>query len=278
MSYRKKHLKNKIHKIKPKKSILMRPIFWVVFTFVIIIVLFVYFLFFYPVLQVRNINISGNEEVKEKDLNNFVTGLINKKFIEFGQFKLTSGSIFLLDTDNVRQKILKEFPVIEDIIINKKLPQTLVIKVNERKQIGVFCNSATGSEQYYSIDQNGVIFELLSFLPENTPVVKQLMMNKEVFTGEEVVNKNIMNLISKIQKNLKENFKIDIKEALITNSLKLDIKTNENWQIYFDINSVSDIDIEIAKLNLLLGGEITPEVRKTLQYIDLRFKDRAYYK
>jgi hypothetical protein len=60
--------------------------------------------------------------------------------------------------------------------------------------------------------------------------------------------------------------------------LRLDIKTNENWQIYFDLNSMSDTDLKIAKLNLLLNGEITPEIRKNLQYIDLRFKDRAYYK
>lgn len=278
MSYRKKHVKNKIHKIKPKRSILTRPIFWIIFLSIIIIVSFIYLLFFYSGLQVKNIIISGNAKVIEQDLNNFVTNLINKKIIKLGQFELTSSSIFLVSPNNLKREILKTFPVIEDVKINKKLPQTLKFDVQERKQLGVFCNSATGSEQYYSIDQNGVIFELLSSASENMTIVRQLTINREVFTGEEVINKNVMNLISKIQKNLKENFNIDVKEALITNSLRLDIKTNENWQIYFDINSMPNTDLEIAKLNILLSGEITPEIRKTLQYIDLRFKDRAYYK
>jgi hypothetical protein len=40
----------------------------------------------------------------------------------------------------------------------------------------------------------------------------------------------------------------------------------------------SDLDLQITKLNLLLKNEVSESARKTLQYIDLRFKDRAYYK
>jgi len=108
------------------------------------------------------------------------------------------------------------------------------------------------------------------------PIITQTLNSNDIFTGESVVDRNVISAISKIEKNLKDNFQIDIKEALVSNPLRLDIKTNENWQIYFDLNS--DTNLQIIKLNSLLKNEISQTSRASLQYIDLRFKDRAYYK
>ena len=87
-----------------------------------------------------------------------------------------------------------------------------------------------------------------------------------------------MNDIYKIQKDLKDNFQINLTEALITSPIRLNVTTGEGWQIYFNLQGNPDINSQITKLNLLLNGDITPTIRKTLQYIDLRFQDRAFYK
>ena len=59
----------------------------------------------------------------------------------------------------------------------------------------------------------------------------------------------------------------------------MNVTTDGGWQIYFNVGSGDpDIDSQITKLNLLLNETINPDARKTLQYIDLRFKDRAIYK
>ena len=148
-------------------------------------------------------------------------------------------------------------------------------KAKERKDGKVLISSA---------DAPGVIVDTVSvnetYLknnPENMFIVRQ-MGNKEAYTGENVIAQNIIGAVSKIEKDLKDNFKIDIKEALITTPIRLDIKTKENWQIYFDLSKDSDVNMQITKLNLLLKGDINADVREKLQYIDLRFKDRAYYK
>jgi len=82
-------------------------------------------------------------------------------------------------------------------------------------------------------------------------------------------------LILQIQGNLKDNFQINVKEAAISLPERLNIKTSENWQIYFNLES--DINLQITKLNLPLKEEISPEKRENLEYIDVRFS-RAYYK
>jgi hypothetical protein len=74
---------------------------------------------------------------------------------------------------------------------------------------------------------------------------------------------------------LKDNFQINLEEALVTSPLRLDVNTSENWRIYFDLGPDSDINLQLTKLNLLLNGGISTASRKTLRYIDLRPKDRA---
>ena len=81
-----------------------------------------------------------------------------------------------------------------------------------------------------------------------------------------------------MDKDLRDKFKINLREAMITTPIRLDMQTSENWNIYMDVGPDSNTDMQLTKLNLLLSGDITPETRKNLEYVDLRFKDRAYYK
>ena len=105
--------------------------------------------------------------------------------------------------------------------------------------------------------------------------MRQAINDKQVFTGENVVAQNMMDAIYKIQKSLKDNFQINLLEALISTPVRLDIKTGENWQIYFDLDARANIDSQIEKLNLLLNSDHLATSRKNLKYIDLRPKDRA---
>ena len=278
MSYRRKHVKNKIRKIKPKKSILKRPIFWYLILFLILASAVFYFLLFSDNFQVKNIIILGNEKVNSKDIENIVQSNINKRILAFLSWTLESKSILLVKLEKLDKEILERFPVIEKTKIDKNLPQTLMLGITERKPLGVFCkDGANDQQQCFLIDKNGVIFEPAFAVPENFSVVRQTLDNKEVFIGEEVIGKNIMEAISKIKRNLEDNFQINVKEALVSNPLRLNVKTSENWQIYFNLDEDSDINLQLAKLNLLLDKQIAPETRRTLEYIDLRF-DRAYYK
>lgn len=281
MPYRKRHIKSKIHKIRLQKSIFKMPIFWILNLVVVIVLSVLYFLIFFSGFQVENIIISGNEKIPSKNIEKLAYANINKKIIGIGKLNLMSKSIFLVNSQKLQQEILSRFPVAEAVAVEKKLPQTISLKITEKKPVAIFCSSA-GSEQAsakcFFIDKNGVIFEELQSLAQrqDMPIITQTLNSNDIFTGESVVDRNVISAISKIEKNLKDNFQIDIKEALVSNPLRLDIKTNENWQIYFDLNS--DTNLQIIKLNSLLKNEISQTSRASLQYIDLRFKDRAYYK
>jgi len=298
MSYRKKHIKNKIHKITPKKSILRRPIFWIIFFVAVVFSAGVYFSIFFSGVQIKSILISGDGAIQTKDIENIISGNIENNFFNIGGWSITSKSIFLVNPQKLQQLILNNFPTIQSAIVERQLPQNLSIRIEGKKPVAVFCRqitatvstastensapaeavteSATVKEECFFIDKIGVIFKEAQNVLQDMPILRQLSDSKETYIGENVIGKDVMNVILKIEKNLKDNFQINVMDALITSPLRLDIKTNERWQIYFDLGT--DTDLQITKLNALLKDEAFQTNRASLQYVDLRFKDRAYYK
>lgn len=274
MPYRRKHVKSKVHRIMPRRSIFRRLWFWITILLLIIISAIAYFALFYSGFQLENVAIFGNANVKTQDLQTIVFEYATTGLINFWNIKITSRSVFLINEEKISNDILKRFIIIGQAKVNKILPQTIILDIAERETLGVFCSN---TEQCFLIDGNGITFAKINpeLLDANYPIVRQSIENNQIFTGEEVVAQNIISAISKIQKSLKDNFQIDLKEALITSPVRLNITTNENWQIYFDLSSGSDIGSQLTKLGLLLNGGISADDRKNLRYIDLRPKDRA---
>lgn len=278
MSYRKKHIKSRINKIKPKRSILTRLWFWVLILILVVIFFGSYFVLFYSGFQVKdsNIIVFGNERVSTQEIKSLALKYSNTGLVNFWNIKVTSDSIFLIDKDRISTDILEKFPEIGKLTINKKLPQALLLGIEERKPVGVFCDD---KNKCFLVDVNGVAFGPQVNLPTDVTIVRQSaetsLVRGDIFAGEKVIEQKIVDNIYKVQKNLKDNFQIDLKEALVTSPIRLNVKTKENWQIYFDLSSGADINSQLTKLDLLLDGGMSANQMENLRYIDLRPKDRA---
>ena len=75
VSYRKSHVKSRIHGIKPKKSVFKKPFFWFAVLFFVLISAAVYFFLFYSGIQIKNIIILGNQKVSAQNIKNLVFSL-----------------------------------------------------------------------------------------------------------------------------------------------------------------------------------------------------------
>jgi len=279
LSYRKNHIKRKIKRTKPKKSILKRRWFWVLILSIAVVLTFLFFLLFFPGLQLNNIIISGNHKVQSEELRQFISKRIGAKLIDAGFFSISTKSIFITDMGRLSETILREFPIVERVSAVRELPDSMLINIEERAPIGAYCPDGAGSDFHcFLIDENGIFFEQLNKEAGDLVIVRQTFGENSVSLGENILQKNIAEAIYKIQSNLKNNFQIDLKEALITSPLRLDATTSEDWKIYFNLGQTPDIDSQLTKLDLLLKNEISSEARKHLEYIDLRFSDRAFYK
>ncbi len=277
---KKEKLRRRRHQIKPKGSIIKKPLFWFSFLFLIVVSAALYFLIFFGEIQITDIKIFGNKKVSVDELKSIVSDKINQKIL----WK-SSRSIFLARKSEIIKEVLNRFPEISEVKVEKDFPKTLILEIKEREPFAIFCSpDIEDSEKCFFLDKNGIIFENIApdsfssrgqnFL-EKKLIIRFSESKKEFSLGQEVVEKELLDLILQIQGNLRDGLQIDIQEAVVSLPKRLNIKTSENWQIYFNLES--DINLQITKLNLLLKEEISPEKRKSLEYIDVRFS-RAYYK
>ncbi len=275
MSYRKTHIKSKLRGIKPKKSPFKMVWVWVSLLCLVVILAGLYFILFYPGFQLKSINVSGNNKVPTQNLQNIISTDSNTGLISLLNIKVVSKSIFLINKNKITKDILIKYPEIKSLTLNKSLPQTLTLHIEERRPFGIYCANGTTNNLCYLIDQNGVVFEQQFTLPADATIVRQNMATGLPVAGQKVLQTNIATTIYKIQQSLKNNLQINITDALITSPIRMDVDTGKNWKIYFDLSPNFDIDSQLKKLGLLLNGGLSADSMKNLRYIDLRPKDRA---
>lgn len=257
----------KPYRIRKKKSVFKilfkSRLFWLIILVLLIFGSAFYFLIFSTTFQIKKIQISGNQKIQTQDINNFLNQKINQKL--FFQTK----SVFLVNIKKIKNSFLETFPQAEGIKVKRKLPSILVVQVQERSGVGAWCRG----EDCYSIDRRGVIFEKVN---EGYSFVIRFGNEKEPFLGEQILKENQMEDILKIQENLTTKIKLTNKEFVLVNADRINVKTSEDWEIYFNLKE--NLDWQLTKLKLTLEKEIPLERRGSLEYIDLRFGNFVPFK
>lgn len=222
---------------------------------------------FFDFLQVKEIQISGQQKISEGEIKNIIEGRISRKL-----FLFPTKSIFLIDSKLIENDILERFPQIEKTNLKRKLPDGLFLEIKERQPWAALILNET---DFYYCDENGIVFEKIWEIPPKFLIVKSLLSYPEIKLGEKVIEKDLIEKIGRVNAKLKDNLKIDIEEFIIPSPERLNVKTSEGWEIYFDPNE--DLNWQVIELSLVLEKEIPSEKRGNLEYIDLRFS-KVYFK
>ena len=256
----------KPHRIKKRKSIFVNRFFWFSILILVIANIFFYFFLFSNYFQVKEIIITGQKKVSTKDLKLIVEKKLEKKLLFF-----RTKSIFLVNLSEIRADILKNFPQVAQIKLQRDFPDALDVIIRERLAVAQWCQ-----ERCFLIDKEGIIFEEIS---EESNQYLKIKSQNQIFNlnfGKKILESELLTSILEIESKLKENFKIPLEEILVVSEKRFNAKTSEDWQIYF--NSKEDLDWQLTKLKTLLEKEIPQERRKDLEYIDVRFGNFAPYK
>lgn len=275
MTFRKTHIKSRVHRAKPKKSVFRKSWFWISVLILLLAISITYSVLFYPGLQIEDIKIIGNQKILEQDIKGAVFGNIEKKLFSLVGWNVFSKSFFLVDEAYIRSDLLSKFPAMENVDVKKEVFRSIILHVKERAPVAVLCPLAEAVGICYFMDNNGVVFEPVDEIPAGAIIVRQATDFGKLIAGKKMVEQNAMYLVIKLKKLLEENFEINAREVAIISPLKVSITTNENWKIYFTLGEKPDIDTELAKLNLLLAGGLSQSERENLRYIDLKPKDKA---
>ncbi|MBZ9578656.1 FtsQ-type POTRA domain-containing protein [Patescibacteria group bacterium] len=256
----------KPYRIKRKKSIFKNRFFWLTFLILILSGAIFYFFVFSSFFQVKRIIISGNESVSKEGIVAVVEYNLEKKNLFF-----PTKSVFLVNLDKIKKDILNSFPQIAEIEIGRGFPDVLNIIVIERLRLATWCQK----DNCFLLDNEGVIFKETHLEGDLIEIIDTQKIDSVVVLGEKVIEKDYLEKILKIQKNLSEELRIGVEEFVIFNE-RLNVKTSDGWEIYFDPKE--DLNWQITKLSLVLEEKIPPENRKDLEYIELRFGDLASFR
>src|SRR3989338_7682053 len=266
MRQRHSHIKSRLRHLKPKKNLLKRPLFWIALLVAAMSVGIFYLFFFFPPFQVQTISISGNEKITSQDIEAIAWQNVDKNLLGLGH-----KSMFTVNTVALRENLLARFPGLGEVNVTKRWLKDLGINISERQAAAIFCEGDS-TQNCFVIDKNGVIFEP-AYSTAGNLIVRQTVAGAKLSIGQTLVDKDMMASINRLKDALKNNFQIELRQALAANPLV--ITTHEGWQIHFDPEQ--DIGAQLTKLDLLLKNEITPTTRENLDYIYLQYKDRAYY-
>ncbi|MDP2930820.1 MAG: FtsQ-type POTRA domain-containing protein [bacterium] len=258
----------KRYQVKRKNTILKNRIFWWGLLVLATAGGLFYLAALAPFFQIKKILIFGQEKIAPEQ----VLQIANASFLTKKILFFESQSIFLIKTSRLKALIIKKFPIIEGIKIKRLWPDSLGIEIKERQAIGAWCRDI----DCFNIDKIGVIFEPVKPGIETGIIVRSRQINEEIELGIEVIEPKTLSLILDTQKRIAEKTNLTIKEFyLYENENRLNAKTEEGWQVYFDLEG--DLNWQILELELLLEKTLPLEKRHDLEYIDLRF-NKVFYK
>jgi len=260
---RKRRIYRKPHRYKRKKSILKSRFFWLgIFALIVAGGIF-YSLFFLEVFQVKKMIVNGDDKVSKEDIE-FLAGQRLESKILFFKTK----SIFAVDLGQIKKDILDHFPQIAEVKASRGFFDAVNIIVIERQALAVWCG-----ERCFLLDGEGIIFEeVIEAQPDLVLIKNESGINE---LGEKVIEKELLSQVLEIKAQVEGNTGILVKEAFLASEERLNMKTAEGWEIYFNLKG--DLGWQITELALVLEKQIPSEQRNKLEYIDLRFS-RVYYK
>ncbi len=253
------------HRAKPKRHILKNKTLWSFVLLAISVAAFSYDFLFAPFFQIKEIVVSGNKDIAAFDIQKRVADGAKTNL-----FLISTRSIFLFQSDKTTNALLVDFPQLSSASFKRLWPDRIAVNVFEREAEGLWCES----EKCFLLDKDGVIFQEWASQDANILTLRNTADDVATRLGGAVLSAEKLSQILTLQDEFKA-FNQEIKEVFFMPEDRINIKTSENWEVYFTLPI--DISWQMTRLKLVLEKEIPAEKRPELEYIDLRFS-KVYYK
>lgn len=255
--------------VKRKKQIPSQKLFlWITIFFLIIFVLAaIIYLLRLPALEVNKIEISGNYTIEKSDIEDRINGILNG----FSFYFIPKKNYFLARPGTIEQNLLETFPRIGEAAIQKKPFGGLRIEIKEREAWAIYC-----SQKCFFIDKSGFMYEE-AFMNSGNLIRFIKTDDESLGIGKYAVQNETINLFLQLEEKINLSGLGPVTEYNL--SLKspgeLRIKTGEGF--YLELNLDDNFNRVFAILETVLNDEIK-EKRANLEYIDLRFGNKVFYK
>ncbi len=251
----------RLRKIQKKRK-KRRLIFFTILILIIIVAL-TYEIIFSSVFQIQKINVSQTNFINQNDIIQKINDIFEKKRL-FSLISLPSNLLFFNFNDC--QSLKRFFSSVESIECQKNFKdKSININIKERVVEGKFCFGLENEDCFY-FDKDGILFlaasqeEAISFLIKETD-------NKKYSLGDKIMDNFF--LVLQIKNFLSE--KISLPQIEINNQ-DIIYSFDNNFQIFISKDKLKET------MDVLLYAWSDNMLLENLQYLDLRFLPKIYYK
>lgn len=252
-----------------RKKRRMLRVFIFLFFFAVIFAGLVY-VSYLPRFRVRSLSFSGLESINQEKAENITKSFLASKRFLF----LPADSIFILPSQQLKKELSANFLKIKDIIIDKDYSGFLNIKIKERQLWAILCSGEEASSCFYADDQ-GFLFQKAPVFNGN--VIRRFLdlRGNNFGPGNTFLEPGQLNKIKYFVDKYESVYGGKITEVILEPEGIYKMQTDKGWDIIIDSQTGQEEAFE--NMQIALSSEIK-EKADALNYIDLRFGNKIYYK
>ncbi|MCX6763100.1 MAG: FtsQ-type POTRA domain-containing protein [Candidatus Moranbacteria bacterium] len=260
-------------KEKKRETKFSRVLFWLLL--LVFLGICGYILLFSSYLDVDAISVEGNQGISNREIEDRVMKSIEGKYFNFFPKK----NFFFVNEKNINAALKSNFDQLEVASIEKKFPGKIFVQVTERKPELVWCSGGV----CYFIDKSGLAYGGAVGTDEELRGRSFLTVVDDsavpVDLGKTKIDPDYIGFIEAANAMLRDDLKLDPAESFHTSGMasrEISVKNGEGWTVKLS----SEFSVEDAKkiIQTLFEKELNGEVRKNLDYLDLRIENKIYYK
>jgi len=221
-----------------------------------------------PVFTIQGVEVRGTHTVSKDALKAAAEGQLSTA----GFALFSKRSMFLYPEKTIEKQILEIFPRVKTVeaSLTAVINPSLSLSVAEREPFALWCEDVSTC---FFLDDEGVLFAPSTFTQKKMPIFYGGMVG-EVREGTSFLPTRFLYAITLI--NELEKREILVKSFTVLHEDDFEIKTKEGVRLVIGFDQqIEDVasNAETALESETLEGKV-----KNIEYVDLRFGNRVYYK
>jgi len=265
---------------KQKKRKVKNPRSWKQIFFILTTVIFVgsigYIFVCSNFLNIYKIDVRGASRVDKNQIIDIVERNVDNQIMSC----IKKRNYFFVDEKQIIEDILQDNRL-KNISITKKFPDTLIVEVQEYDSVVVWCKSEALESCFIldgAIAKRQVTMDDLVII-ENQHFVIVDETHQDISVDDRVMAEEYLEKIKILGKELLYVLNVGIEQPFKVasrGSHEVRFMTDEGWYIIIDLSQDSDEILDIAKL--FVKRVDLPARRSDLEYVDMRFAEKIFYK
>jgi len=253
---------------------------WKKWIFVLSVIVFVgivgYILFYSSLTKVNEFYIRGTNRTDSDDIVQMSKDVLSGNSI----VGVARDNYFFVNSDDIAAHILTN-QKIKGVVVTKEFPHKIIVDIVEYDTVPVWCIGSIDGKCFTV--EGGYIHDEVNRYADMITQNKHFFIvdesNEDVISGDRVITPDDLAKVEILGKELIYTLSVGIEQPYLATSRgshEVRFMTDEDWYIIIDLTHDVDEIIDVAQL--FMKKIQLPSRRIDLEYVDMRFPEKIFYK